>query len=101
MRQSNPNFGNRGHFLKSFLVGFLCYTVHCYVVCQYSLSMNFRPLGVLSFDNPLICHAHNNYLVFRNTYVKCYNYLSFERISSEKNSVHESRTEQDGKEVNY
>ena len=63
--------------------------------------MNFRPLGVSSFDNPLIFHAYNNYLVFCNTYVKCYNYLSFERIPSEKNTVHEARTEQDGKEVNY
>ena len=63
--------------------------------------MNFRPLGVLSFDNPLILHAYKNYLVFRNTYVKCYNYLSFERIPSEKNSMHKARTDQDGKEVNY
>ena len=58
--------------------------------------MNFRPLGVLSFDNHLIFHVYNNYLVFCNTYVKCYNYLSFERIPSEKNSVHEARRDQEG-----
>ena len=62
--------------------------------------MNFRPLGVLFFDIPLIFHAYNNYLVFFNAYLKSCNYLSFERIPSEKNPVHEAATEQDGKKVN-